>query len=152
MNTFKQKGSATVEFAMLLPLLLLLVFTVSEFGVMFYRLNALTKSVDIAARYLSGAEEGYPNTTVHITEAKNLAVNGNTTGSGSAIVPGLTSTEIVITNDTTHEHVKVVATYNANFILLNTLKNLQELFSKGSGSGTTSFMTLNASSVMRFAT
>ena len=53
MSIIKQKGSSTVEFAMLVPLLLLLVVMVSEFGIMFYRLNAVTKSVQDAARYLS---------------------------------------------------------------------------------------------------
>ena len=45
MSIIKQKGSSTVEFAMLVPLLLLLVVMVAEFGIMFYRLNAVTKSV-----------------------------------------------------------------------------------------------------------
>ncbi len=56
MSIIKQQGSSTVEFAIVLPLLLLLVVMVSEFGIMFYRLNAVTKSVQIAARYLSDNE------------------------------------------------------------------------------------------------
>ena len=146
MNTVKQKGSATVEFAMLLPLLLLLVFTVSEFGVMFYRYNALTKSVDIAARYLSGAEEGYPNTPTHETEAKNLAVYGKITA-GTAILPDFTPANIAITNPDA-QHVQVIATYNANLILGGTLTAFMQYIG---GSAATDFMTLNAASVMRFA-
>ncbi|MEY3289379.1 MAG: TadE-like protein [Pseudomonadota bacterium] len=36
MRAHKQKGTSTVEFAMILPLLLLLIFTISELGIMFY--------------------------------------------------------------------------------------------------------------------
>ena len=149
MRIVKQKGASTVEFALLLPILLLLVVAISEYGVMFYRLNAVTKSVDTAARYLSDVSVNYTNTGTDISKAKNLAVYG-TTIVGTAIDPGLAVANIVITNPDA-QHVKVVATYNANLILLNTLKNLKELFKKGSGSTTTSSMTLNASSVMRFA-
>ena len=149
MTIVKQKGSSTVEFALLLPVLLLLVVAISEYGVMFYRLNAVTKSVSSAARYLSDVSVNYKNTATDISTAKNLAVYG-TTIVGKAIDPSLAVANIVITNPDT-QHVKVVATYNANLILLNTLKNLKELFKKGSGSTTTSSMTLNASSVMRFA-
>jgi len=41
MNLIKQKGTSTVEFAMMLPVLLMLIFMVSELGTMFYRLNAV---------------------------------------------------------------------------------------------------------------
>ena len=153
MKRVKQKGSSTVEFALLLPVLLLLIVAISEYGVMFYRLNAVTKSVDTAARYLSDVSVNYKNTATDESTAKNLAVYG-TTIVGKAIDPSLAVTDIVITNISDSngiKHVKVVATYNANLILLNTLKNLKELFKKGSGSTTTSSMTLNASSVMRFA-
>ena len=47
MNINKQKGTSTVEFAMMLPILLLLIFMVTELGTMFYRLNAVTKSVQV---------------------------------------------------------------------------------------------------------
>ena len=147
MKTLKQKGSSTVEFALLIPLLLLLIVMGSEFGIMFYRLNALTKSVDIAARYLSDVE----NTSTATT--KNLAVYGNPTGSGSAIVPGLTVANIVISNPNA-QHVQVAVTYDAQLILggtLDALMNYGKKIMPGSvGGNGINFMTLKAASVMRY--
>lgn len=147
MRKLKQKGSATVEFAMLLPLLLLLVFTVSEFGVMFYRLNALTKSVDIAARYLSDVSYNKTNTATDKTNAQNLAVYGTITA-GTAILSDFTPANIAITNPDA-QHVQVIATYNANLILGGTLNAFMQYIG---GSAATNFMILKAASVMRFAT
>jgi Flp pilus assembly protein TadG len=146
MRMLKQKGSATVEFAMLLPLLLLLVFTVSEFGAMFYRLNALTKSVDIAARYLTDVSVNKTNTAIDKTNAQNLAVYGTITAR-TAILPGLTAANIAITNPDA-QHVQVIATYNANLLLGGTLNAFMQYIG---GSVATDFMTLTAASVMRFA-
>ena len=147
MKTLKQKGSLTVEFALLIPLLLLLIVMGSEFGIMFYRLNALTKSVDIAARFLSDVE----NTST--ATAKNLAVYGNPTGSGSAIVPGLTVANIVISNPNA-QHVQVAVTYDAQLILggtLDALMNYGKKIMPGSvGGNGINFMTLKAASVMRY--
>lgn len=147
MNIIKQKGSSTVEFAMMLPLLLLLVVIASEFGVMFYRLNAVTKSTQIAARYLSDVSVNNGYSATDRTNAQNLAVYGNSAGTGAAIVPGLTPANIAITD--LGDHVRVVATYNNNLILGNSLNALMQL--AVGGNAATNFMTLQASSVMRFA-
>ncbi|MDO9423562.1 MAG: TadE/TadG family type IV pilus assembly protein [Methylobacter sp.] len=142
MNNLKQKGASTVEFAMLLPLLLLLVVMVSEFGVMFYRLNAVTKSVQVAARYLSDNNTTPPPDKA---TARNLAVYGKTTSTGTPVVPGLTAANIVITNPIA-QHVQVeVVNYKHDFILGNTLNSLAGMVIDPS------ILTLRASSVMRFA-
>ncbi len=143
MNNIKQKGSSTVEFAMLLPLLLLLILMVSEFGVMFYRLNAVSKSVQVAARYLSNNNTTPPP---DMAAARNLAVYGNTAGTGTPVVPGFTAANIDITNPIAqHVQVKVV-NYDSNFILGDALNSLVGRVTGGSVP-----MTLHASSVMRFA-
>lgn len=85
MTTNKQHGVALVEFALVLPFLLLLTFIATEFGRAMYQYNALTKSARDATRYLTTQMPG-----THFTEAKNLVVYGNLTGSGSPLVPGLT--------------------------------------------------------------
>jgi len=146
MSKFKQKGSATVEFAMMVPLLLLLVFMVSEFGTLFYRLNAVTKSVQIAARYLSDVAVNNGYTGTDMSNAQNLAVYGNTAGTGTPVVPDLTAANIVITD--LGDHVRVVATYDSDLILGSTLNAFMQFIG---GSTATDFMTLGASSVMRFA-
>jgi Flp pilus assembly protein TadG len=147
MRRFKQKGSSTVEFAMMLPLLLLLVVVVSEFGTLFYQLNALNKSVQSAARYLSDVSVNKKNTTTQMTNAQNLAVYGNSAGTGTAVLLNLTPANFVITNPDS-EHVQIVATYDAYLMLGDSLNALMQMIG---GSAATDFMTLNASSVMRFA-
>ena len=85
----RQKGTAIVEFALILPLLLLLTMITTEFGRAIYQYNTIVKSLRNATRYLSLQT---PNTK--ITEAKNLVVFGNIAGTGTALVPGLTLAQV----------------------------------------------------------
>lgn len=73
MNRKKQRGVAIVEFALVVPLLLILTFITTEFGRAVYQYNTLAKSVRDAARYLSIQTPG-----THQTEAANLIVYGKT--------------------------------------------------------------------------
>jgi Flp pilus assembly protein TadG len=92
----KQNGVALVEFALALPLLLILTFITTEFGRALYQYNILTKSVRDAARYLSTEQPwttADANTAVNITvktRAKNLVVYGNPAGSGTPLALELT--------------------------------------------------------------
>jgi hypothetical protein len=79
-----QRGTAIVEFALVLPLLILLSILVVELGRALYQYNTLAKSVRDAARFLSMQS---PNTQV--AQAKNLVVFGNPEGTGTPLVPGL---------------------------------------------------------------
>jgi hypothetical protein len=83
-NLTCQRGVAIIELALILPLLLLLTMTVTEFGRALYQYDLLTKSVRDAARYLSVQAPG-----THTTEARNLVVYGNTAGSGTPLAAGL---------------------------------------------------------------
>ena len=84
----KQTGVALVEFALVLPLLLILTFIVTEYSRALYEYNTLTKSVRDAARYLSIQT---PNDTTKYLIAKNLVVYGNPAGSGAPLAIGLTT-------------------------------------------------------------
>ncbi|MDE2605391.1 MAG: pilus assembly protein [Burkholderiales bacterium] len=79
-----QRGTAAVEFALILPLLLVLTLMVTELGRALMQYDTLTKSVRDAARYLSVQT---PHT--HQAQAQNLVVYGNTAGTGTPLVPGL---------------------------------------------------------------
>ena len=87
----KQTGVALVEFALVLPLLLILTFIVTEYSRALYQYNTLTKSVRNAARYLS-AQTPYDTTKYSI--AKNLVVYGNPAGSGTPLAFGLTTAQV----------------------------------------------------------
>ena len=82
----KQTGVALVEFALILPLLLILTFVTTEYSRALFQYNILTKSVRDAVRYLSVQ---IPGDTTKYATARNLVVYGNPSGSGSPLVIGL---------------------------------------------------------------
>lgn len=114
-----QRGLAMVEFALAAPPMLLLLFTSVEFGHFLIQYSTLNDSVRNSARYvaneaLSGQSgvllQGSAWTTV-VTEAKNLAVYGNTGGTGVALLPSLTVSQITVSQTATTNNVSVSAAY-----------------------------------------
>lgn len=83
----QQKGVAAIEFAILLPLLLFIVFGITEFGRALHSYNTLVKATRDAARYAMVQQPGGGADAV----TKCLAVHGNTECSGSPLAPGLTT-------------------------------------------------------------
>lgn len=63
-SSFKQRGSAAVEFALLIVLLLMIVAGVVEFGRTIWYYDALSKATRDSARYLS-----------NVREDENVAIN-----------------------------------------------------------------------------
>lgn len=105
-----EQGGAMVEFAILLPILLLLFAGATELGRLFFTYTSLAKATKVGARYLSTQQ------TVLTTDAaaKNLVLCGdasgcNCTGTGCSsdtskpkpIVKGLLPANIVITPPST---------------------------------------------------
>ncbi|CAG4882903.1 Flp pilus assembly protein TadG [Georgfuchsia toluolica] len=89
----RQRGTAIVEFALVLPLLLLLTMITTEFGRAIYQYNTIVKSVRQATRYLS-----LQTPTTKTTEAQNLVKFGNLTGTPSVpLVLGIDGTTVSIT-------------------------------------------------------
>lgn len=80
----KPRGAALVEFALILPFLLVMAVMTAELGRAIYQYGELAKSVREAARYLSVRAPG-----TGIGEARNIVMYGNPAGSGSPQVPGL---------------------------------------------------------------
>lgn len=78
-----------VEFALVLPLLLILTFITTELSRALYQYNTLTKSVRDAARYLSTQNPG-----TKITESKNLVVYGSLANTGSPLAFGLALNQV----------------------------------------------------------
>jgi len=86
----RERGVALVEFALVLPLLLVLSLVTVELGRGLYQYNLITKSVRDASRYLSMHT---PNT--RLTEARNLVVHGNTAGTGPPLAAGLAAVHVI---------------------------------------------------------
>jgi hypothetical protein len=73
----KERGAAIIEFALILPLLLILIFITTEFGRALYEYNIITKSVRDAVRYLSMQDPSIGITEpAKVAIAKNLVVYG----------------------------------------------------------------------------
>jgi Flp pilus assembly protein TadG len=85
----RQSGTAAVELVLALPILLLLTMLTTEFGRAFYEYNTLVKAARAGVRYLSMQTPG-----THTAEARNIIVYGNTAGSGSTMLPRLTTARV----------------------------------------------------------
>jgi len=91
----KQNGVALVEFALILPLLLILTFITTEFGRALYQYNTIAKSLRDASRYLSAQDPSIATTDpTKITAAKNLVVFGNPAGGTTPLVLGLSTSHV----------------------------------------------------------
>lgn len=88
----QQKGVAAVELAILLPLLLFIVFGITEFGRALYSYNTILKGTRDAARYAMTQQPGGGADAV----TQCLAVYGNTDCSGDPLAPGLTTTMVSV--------------------------------------------------------
>ena len=88
-----ERGLQLVEVAIVIPVFLMLFGATAEFGRYFYEYTTLAKASRVGARYLSTA-------VVNGTEdaaAKNIVVYGNAAGTGTPIVTGLATSNVVIT-------------------------------------------------------
>src|SRR3990167_7306564 len=111
-----QRGVAMVEFAITLPLLLLLLLAIAEFGRMLYHYNNLLQANRDAVRYLAG--EAWNGSLGQVVidpvldlRTKNLAVYGVPTPQpGNEVVPGLTTGEVSV-GTVGSDHVQVSISY-----------------------------------------
>jgi len=95
-----EQGTQMIEFAFLLPILVLLFAGTVEMGRMFYTYTTLQKSTEVGARYLSAtlvqSDGTYPS--ANSATAKNLVVCGKVDCTGqAAIANNLTTTNVTIT-------------------------------------------------------
>jgi Flp pilus assembly protein TadG len=87
-----ERGVQLVEVAIVLPIFLMLFAATAEFGRFFYEYTTLAKAARVGARYLATAQV----IASEDATAKNIIVYGNPTGSGSPILTGLTTANVVI--------------------------------------------------------
>jgi Flp pilus assembly protein TadG len=113
-----ERGTQMIEFALLLPFLIILFASSVEMGRMFYTYTTLQKSTQVAARYLSTklvTAGAYSSTD--IDKAKSLVVCGRELASCSgqtAIVNNLAAANVAVTSPGTAigtRYVTVTVTY-----------------------------------------
>ena len=99
----KPRGAALVELAIVLPVLLMMVFGITELGRALYQLNTLAKATDAGVRYLSRSwqvldENCVPTAAWPAASAAtaNYVVYGNAAGSGVAQLPGLSADSVTV--------------------------------------------------------
>jgi len=95
LNRFRRddSGIQLVELAIVMPVFLLLFAATAEFGRFFYEYTTVAKAARVGSRYLISAAVN----SAQDTAAKNLVVYGNAAGTGSPILSGLTTDNVVIT-------------------------------------------------------
>ena len=110
----RQRGIAIVEMVIALPVILLLMLMVAEFGRVFYQYGTLNKAVRDGARYVAGTAIFGSTGTVQLTstvvnETKSLVTTGSVGGSAS-LLPGLTAADVTLTTAGPGNN-RVTATY-----------------------------------------
>ena len=120
-----ERGTQLLEFALLLPFLIVLFASAVEMGRMFYTYTTLQKSTEVGARYLSSAKVSAGSyATADTDTAKNLVVCG-VAGSCSGQIPvakNLTASNVTITNPGTSlgtRYVTVKVTYAYQPLVFN---------------------------------
>lgn len=112
----KQSGIAAIEFMVAAPLLIVIVFAVTEFAWAFHQYHTMTRATRDGARHMaSGALIGsvgmiYLDTSL-VQETGNLVVYGNTTGAGDPLLPRWTRADVTVTSPDA-SHIRVSAFYN----------------------------------------
>ncbi len=88
-----EQGIQFVELALVMPIFLLLFGAVAEFGRFFYEYTSVAKAARVGARYLTTSKVAVAEDNM----VKNLVVYGNYAGTGSPVVSGLNTSNVVIT-------------------------------------------------------
>jgi hypothetical protein len=141
----RHAGIATVEFAIVLPLLVLLLLAVTEIGRAMVRYNALTKATQEGARYAAAYAlfGGAVNVDAQLlTEVRNVVVFGNKAGLGGAVLAGLQPAQVNVV-DLGGDLVRVDVSYPYQPLLGPVLPNV------GLGSSIATGFVMQASVTMR---
>ncbi|HEX8710155.1 MAG TPA: TadE/TadG family type IV pilus assembly protein [Pyrinomonadaceae bacterium] len=89
----EERGAQLIELAIVLPIFLVLFAATADIGRYFYEYTTLSKATRAATRYLVTSAVN----SAEDARAKNIVVFGNPEGTGSPLVKGLTTANVVIT-------------------------------------------------------
>jgi TadE-like protein len=90
-----ERGVQLAELAIVIPIMLMLFAAVAEFGLYFHEYSTAAKAARLGARYMCSKtlEKDRNNWELN---AKNLVVYGNTAGTGSPVLHGLSTSNVDI--------------------------------------------------------
>lgn len=111
----RERGLATVEFAVTAPLLLFLILAGAEAGRAFFHYATLSHTVRDAARFvtensINGTTGVVEITATTVNQARNLAVHGNVFGAGPPVLPDFLPGHVQVI-DAGGDNIRVTATY-----------------------------------------
>ena len=89
-----ERGVQLLETAIVIPILLVLFGAVAEFGRYFYEYTTGAKAARVGARYL--AAKSVNSGINYEAQAKNLVVYGNIGGTGTPVLPGLSTANVQV--------------------------------------------------------
>ena len=102
----RNRGAVMVEFAIITPILILLVFGITEIGRALYQQNILTHQVQAAARYMARAQgildEACTQQTTWSsaeTAAKNIVVFSSQDTGATPAIPNLETDNVTVTQE-----------------------------------------------------
>jgi Flp pilus assembly protein TadG len=104
----RERGAAAVEFAILVPLLLLLIFGIISYGVMLAFRQSLSQAASEAARAAVGAPSAQVNAVAQSAVKGALDTYGKSCSAGVACT---ISTPAPCAGDSSHNCVQVTVTY-----------------------------------------
>ena len=112
-----QKGIARVEFTIMIPVILLLLYSIAEIGRMQMMSNTLAKTVRDGARHLASNSQKGTTGVIDITnlvelQTKNLVVYGVPAVVGTPLLNGFSVDNVQVNDLGDGVHVSVNATYN----------------------------------------
>lgn len=116
---YGQLGVAAVEFAIVIPILALLMLATAEFGRMLYQYTAVVKTTRDGARFAAkesldaadvvNLEQIRPFHAYSVRrETQNLVVYGNVGGRGAPLLPGMDISDVSVSaTDAIHVEIRV---------------------------------------------
>lgn len=95
----RQKGLAAVEATIVLPVMLLMMMAIGEFGRLLYEYNTLTKAVRAGARTASvSPNPGNFDVSLVQDKTRNMILYGQETVGSKTVLPGLKAEDINVSS------------------------------------------------------
>ncbi len=138
MNLSKDKGSAAIEMAIVLPLLLAVVFGIVDFGVAFYNKTMLTKSSREGARFGAVFRTPRPSDEDIILRSKQaLEKQGGTEGDFDLLISFVGSPSVDVSveyddSDPDSRYIEVTSSYTHSYLFLPAITELLNAATPGS--------------------
>ncbi|SHO55473.1 TadE/TadG family type IV pilus assembly protein [Vibrio quintilis] len=109
---FRQQGLAAVEFVIVIPVVLVLLVGIVEFGSALVRYNTLNKMVQNGARYAVTDIYGTASSDqiASVTSIKNMVLYGHTGTGTTPLLEGVTASDITVTH--ANKYVSVTVSYD----------------------------------------